>query len=256
MFVHDATTFALTRTISNPTFDSQPEAFGSAVAVSGNTLVVGAPLGHVAANVALGQAYVYDLTTGALLYTLNSAARHFHQLFGISVEVSGGRIAVGSREQVYLFNAVTGEPTATLADPTPTITDNFGVTLALSGDRVLVGAIGDDPNGLADAGRRTCSTPRPDIPSLVRQPAAAAGDSFGCPWRRPVTARRQGLSDHPAEGRELRTSSTCRSRSLQDERSPSPRTARRPCSASQRHRRAGRGGLSVTQVAVGTGPRR
>ena len=90
-FVFNAGTGALTRTISNPTFDFLEEGFGTAVAVEGNTLVVGAYRAHVAANLAVGQAYIYDLATGNLQLTLNSAARHFHSFFGSAVAVSGNR---------------------------------------------------------------------------------------------------------------------------------------------------------------------
>lgn len=152
VFVFNAVSGALTRTIANPTFNYLEEGFGTAVAVEGDTLVVGAYRAHVAANLPFGQAYVYELGTGNLRLTLNSAVRHYNGLFGAAVAVSGDRIAVGGREQVYLFDRANGNLIANLGDPTYAFTDQFGMSLDLDGNRVLVGALGDDPNGVADAG--------------------------------------------------------------------------------------------------------
>jgi hypothetical protein len=151
-FVFNASTGALIRTISNPTFDYLEEGFGTAVAVEGNTLVVGAYRSHVSANLAVGQAYVYDLATGNLRLTLNSAARHFNSFFGAAVAVSGDRIAVGGREQVHLFDRTTGNVVAALGDPTYANDDQFGMSLDLEGNRVLVGSPGDDAGGVLDTG--------------------------------------------------------------------------------------------------------
>jgi hypothetical protein len=180
VFVYSAATGELVRTVANPTFNYQEQGFGSAVAVSGDTLVVGAPYEHVAANLALGQAYVYDLATGALLQTLNNPARDFHSLFGLSVAVSGGRVAVGSREQAYVLDAATGALLATLGDPTPTLTANFGATVALAGDRVLVGAVGDDRGGLTQVGSAYLfDAATGTYLRSFEDPVAVAGDRLG-----------------------------------------------------------------------------
>ncbi|HVK07701.1 MAG TPA: Ig-like domain-containing protein [Gemmataceae bacterium] len=152
VYVFNATSGALVRTIVNPTFDYQEEGFGTAVAVEGNTLVVGAYRAHVAANLSVGQAYVYDLATGNLRYTLGSAARHFNSFFGADVAVSGDRIAVGGREQVHLFDRATGNLISQLGDPTYSSSDWFGMSMDLEGSRVVVGAMGDDAGGVENTG--------------------------------------------------------------------------------------------------------
>ena len=96
VYVYDGTTGALVRTITNPTPGYTEEGFGTAVAVQGNTLVVGAYMSYVAGNLPLGHVYVYDLSTGNLVRTLNDPAAGFNNLFGLAVSISGDRIAVGA----------------------------------------------------------------------------------------------------------------------------------------------------------------
>jgi hypothetical protein len=159
VFVYSAASGELIRTVTEPTFNYQMQGFGDAVAVAGNTLVVGALYQHIAANIAFGQAFVFDLATGTLLQTLNSAARHFNQFFGLAVGVSGNRLVVGAREQAYVFDATTGGLLANLGDPTPianlgdpALTTRFGFSVAIAGDRVLVGAAKDARSGQPEVG--------------------------------------------------------------------------------------------------------
>jgi hypothetical protein len=180
VFVYNAATGALTRTVTDPTFNFQMQGFGSAVAVAGDTLVVGAPYQHVAANLPPGQAFVFDLATGTLLRTFNSAARHLNQLFGISVAVSGNRLVVGAREQAYVFDVTTGGLLANLGDPTPTLNTQFGVDVGIAGDRVLVGAAKDDRFGLSQTGSAYLfDAATGTYLRSFEDPHPAAGDWFG-----------------------------------------------------------------------------
>jgi len=65
------------------------------VAVSGNTVVVGAPWDDTGASDA-GSAYVFDATTGGLLRTLNNPTPAASDYFGNSVAVSGNTVVVGA----------------------------------------------------------------------------------------------------------------------------------------------------------------
>src|SRR5262249_27394822 len=109
-----------------------------------------------------------------------SATRHFNQQFGISVAISGNRVAVGAREQAYLFDATTGALLMNLGDPTPTSSDTFGATVSMAGGRILVGARGDDPNGVTDVGRAYLFDAATG--TYLRKfdaPVPTAGDQFG-----------------------------------------------------------------------------
>jgi hypothetical protein len=96
------------------------------VAVSGNTVVVGAPYDDTGATDS-GSAYVFDAATGNLLATLNNPTPASQDIFGPSVAFSGGRFVVGApyedgiaadRGAAYIF--VDDEPYASFtANPNP-----------------------------------------------------------------------------------------------------------------------------------------
>ena len=87
--------------------------FGTSVAISGTTAIVGAP-GDDDDGTRSGSAYLFDTTTGrqiAKLLANNGAA---HDLFGISVAISGATVIVGAERDddngnnsgsAYLFDA-------------------------------------------------------------------------------------------------------------------------------------------------------
>src|SRR5207253_225904 len=129
------------------------------VAVSGNTVVVGAAA-EATGGYQSGSAYVFNATTGALLTTLNNPTPAAYDDFGYSVAVSGNTVVVGAvgddtgaqhAGSAYVFNATTGALVATLNNPTPAINDFFGFSAAASGNTVGVGALYDD-TGATDAG--------------------------------------------------------------------------------------------------------
>jgi hypothetical protein len=173
------TSGTLLRTIVNPTPGFTEEAFGSAVAVAGNTLVIGAYRDQPMGNLPLGQVYVYDLTTGNLVRTLNNPALGSYSLFGMSVGIAGNRIVVGARESAYLFDATTGARVAVLGDPTSTLTEWFGTAVAISGNRVLVGAYRDD-TGATDAGAAYLFDATTGMfLRTIANPSPVANDQFG-----------------------------------------------------------------------------
>jgi hypothetical protein len=154
--VYNATTGAWLDTIINPT-PAVGDQFGFSVAISGNTIVVGAP----GDNAFDGRAYVFDATTGSTTSTLVNPSPAAGDQFGSSVGVSGNTAVVGAPTddtgatdagRAYLFNATTGGVLANIANPTVGAGDVFGSAVAISGSRAVVGARADD-TGVANAGR-------------------------------------------------------------------------------------------------------
>jgi hypothetical protein len=133
--------------------------FGRVMAADGNLLVVSAPgdddadpAGPFVTSRARGKVYVFNATTRQLLLTLDNpnTTNPDFDFFGISVDIVGNNIAVGSHQndeenegvrtgKVYIFDATTGALLRTLNNPNENIL-YFGVSVALAGNRVLVGA--------------------------------------------------------------------------------------------------------------------
>lgn len=129
----------------------QSDSFGRSVAMSGETVVVGADGGHAA--------YVFVRNSGvwsqqALLKT----PRQPPSRFGFSVAVSLDTVAVGDfgtgldSGEAYIFVRNLGVWTqqAHLTASNAGVPDGFGWSVALSGDAVVVGALWEDstPSGL------------------------------------------------------------------------------------------------------------
>jgi len=136
--------------------------FGKAVAISGTTLVVGAPFEASPGGNLSGHAYVYKATNGALLGILTSPNAQLSGQFGWSVAISGTTVAVGAPAEtvaphtaaghVYLFNAKSDALLQTLTSPTPETVGNFGYSVAVSGSTAVVGAPGENASAIFSAG--------------------------------------------------------------------------------------------------------
>lgn len=124
---------------------------GSAVAIHGDTAVVGAPLSDLA-GLDAGAVFVFERQGGAWVQqaTLLSPAPADHEVFGISVAIHGDRILVGAPRatlysllpgSVYSFVRSSGAwaPEARLLPGDPTSRDAFGASVALFGERCFVG---------------------------------------------------------------------------------------------------------------------
>ena len=136
--------------------------FGNAVALSGNTAVVGAPADDIGANANQGSVHVFVRSGSAwsLQQKLTASDGAAGNRFGCSVAVFGDTVAVGARYAngdrgaVYIFtrnNATwTQQPRLTANDGAAN--DFFGDAIALSGDTLAVGAHAADISGMADQG--------------------------------------------------------------------------------------------------------
>lgn len=163
---------SLVHTLDNPNAWgslSSPEArggeeFGSAVAISGNNAIVGAPLER---SFRAGVAYIFNVTTGALIHTLNNPSTNSisDDQFGNNVAIDGNYAIVGvPREddantqsgKAYIFNVTTGALVHTIDNPNAFGTsqsDNFGTSVSISGDRAIVGASSEDDDTVTNNGK-------------------------------------------------------------------------------------------------------
>jgi len=182
--VYDITTFtaysgttitvtSATRTILNP----QPvsgDRFGMSVALSGTNLVIGTPLKESGDE---GRAYIYNVTTGTLLYTINDPTAYSTvagDRFGWSVAIKDNTVIIGAPGEsdstgnyagkAYVFNLSTFPASpATITSSTytsygyvinnPNIgpnsftgswsNDDFGTSVSVNSAYVAVGSPGD-----------------------------------------------------------------------------------------------------------------
>jgi hypothetical protein len=155
--------------------------FGSAVAVSGSTMVVGAPYSN--------SAYVYtgSGTTWTQEATLTPSDGVANDYFGFSVAATSGEIVVGAPCHSTSSNSCTGAayvftgsgPTWTQAaemnDPGQTTDDFFGLPVALASASILVGASGENSSEGSVFVYALDGTAK----GLISDPANTANDLFG-----------------------------------------------------------------------------
>jgi|GEM_PF-1145811 len=144
--------------LSDPHLGSN-EKFGSALAISGTHLIVGAPGDDTGATDA-GSAYVYDLSApnpAASVTVLNNPTPVASEAFGTAVAIDGTRVAVGTpfddngapdAGTAYVYNLPSTTP-VTFTNPAAVGFGNFGNSVALSGDRLIIGAPGNLVGGTA-----------------------------------------------------------------------------------------------------------
>ena len=139
--------------------------FGVSVAISGDTVIVGALLDDNAGGADAGGAYVF--TRSGTVWTqqqkLTASDAAAGSQFGVSVGVSGDSAVAGANGDdagginagaAYVFTrsgtAWTQQQKLTASDPANG--DQFGHALSISGDTVLIAAQADDTAGGTDAG--------------------------------------------------------------------------------------------------------
>ena len=167
-YIYNVTTGALLRTLDNPNDygTSGGDRFGYSVAISGNYAAVGAYAEDDAGGTSSGKAYIYNVSTGALLETLdnpNAYGTSANDTFGFSVAMSGNIVIVGAYDEddadgnnsgkAYIYDVTTGELLQTLDNPNDYGTsdaDGFSRTLAISSDYIVAGTFSeDDASGTA-----------------------------------------------------------------------------------------------------------
>lgn len=167
-------------------------AFGTAVATSGQLVVVGAPtVSHGQGVQGTGKVYVFDRNAAWAEERLPLDPRHAN--FGRSVSVSGDTVCVGSPFEapggttsqgaawVYTRASGTWDTGDRLTAPDHASADQFGVSCAIDGNRLAVGAIGVDET-LTDQGAAYTFTRSAGVWTFEAQVFASSptqGDGFG-----------------------------------------------------------------------------
>src|SRR5262249_40504411 len=140
--------------------------FGSSVAISGETVVVGAYLDADAAGRDQGAAYVFTRSGGVwtLQQKLEASDAAAGGFFGYSLEIMGETVVVAAggddgaagddQGAAYVFTRSGGVWTQQqkLIASDAAGGDNFGISIAISGETVVVGAPGDDGAAGIDQG--------------------------------------------------------------------------------------------------------
>jgi hypothetical protein len=182
----DATTGARIHTFDDPTV-TDADRFASAVALDGSQVLIGAP-GDDTQGVDVGQAHLFDATSGNLLRTFDDPSPTTGDGFGAAVAVNGDLALIGAPGdgsqgvdvgQAHLFDAASGNLLRTFDDPSPTTGDGFGAAVAVNGDLALIGAPGDDTKG-TDAGRAYLfDAATGDLTKIFDTPSPSVSGHFG-----------------------------------------------------------------------------
>jgi hypothetical protein len=133
--------------------------FGTSVAISGDTIVVGAS-GDDNVGESSGAAYVFvrSVTTWSQQQKLTASDAQALDFFGSAVAISGETVVVGAWGEdtggdgagaAYAFVRSAGvwseQQKLTASDPA--VLDKFGIAVGISGESIVVGAEADDDNG-------------------------------------------------------------------------------------------------------------
>ncbi len=183
------TTGSLLATLTSP--DPQIGGnFGSAVAVGGNYVVVGAADETAGGADACGHVYIFN-TEGTLLDTLISPNPEEGEAFGVSVVMNSTSVVIGANGEdgppgawgeydswAYSFQA-DGSPLATLTNPSLLGYGNFGGAVAMNGNYIVVGASGEAIGGDLDAGRAYVFNMNGSLLTTLTSPNSQAYGNFG-----------------------------------------------------------------------------
>ena len=193
-YIFNSNTGSLLHILDNPNAygTSADDNFGYAVAISGNYAIVGAPNEQTGS----GKAYIFDVTTGSLVHTLNNPNQYDvgeQDNFGVSVAISGNYAIVGSYYEssfdgwagsgsVYVFDVTTGTLSATIHNPnaygTPSL-DFFGLQVATDGNNIIVGAYNEDTAAATNVGKVYTFSMAGGTGSVFSNPDPVQNDRYG-----------------------------------------------------------------------------
>ena len=129
--------------------------FGESLAIDGGVLAVGGA-GDSSNGLEAGEAYLIDLATGAQTHSLKPKDGRAYDLFGSSIDIEDGIVAVGAYQDddggfntgsVYLFDAVSGEEIMEIYADDGEEDDYFGREVLIEDGRLYVSAVRDGVNG-------------------------------------------------------------------------------------------------------------
>ncbi|MEZ6164507.1 MAG: GC-type dockerin domain-anchored protein [Phycisphaerales bacterium] len=188
VYVFHADTGAFLYKIRTP--DGGGSKFGATIAIEGNIAVIGAPESSVNGSRS-GRAFIYDLSSGALLHTLEAQTPQSNALFGCSVDISDGLVIVGARRETpngpnsgsaYVFNAQSGLMLSRFTAPDNEMGDQFGNAVAIEFPIAIVGALAEGENGANAGAAYVYCLDEPTKPMMTQKliaPDGAPGDEFG-----------------------------------------------------------------------------
>ena len=128
-------------TLNDPT-PTSGDSFGSSVDILGNHILVGAPRHDGQGTSFVGQAHLFDLATGDLLFTLDDPTPTDSDTFGVSVAIGSDHLLIGASDddtirlnsgQVHVFSRANQALLATIDAPSPTSNGEFGTSVAIDG---------------------------------------------------------------------------------------------------------------------------
>jgi len=157
---------SLAYTLNNPNAygTTDYDRFGDKVGISNTYAIVGAASEDDAGGSSSGKAYIFTLSNGNLVYTLNNPTPDANDYFGISVDVSETHAVVSAYGDdggpgggtVYIFDLSNGNLLHTLSNPNPdgsSSGDQFGAEVGISDTFVVVGAPGESDSSSGDSGK-------------------------------------------------------------------------------------------------------
>lgn len=187
--IYDITTGNLVHNLVNPITGSGW--FGRSVAISGNYAIVGDP----EALSSRGVAYIFNVTTGLLIRTINSPSFQTTNLFGGAVSTDGNRVIIGAPKHntpasqsgiAYIFDVATGNLVHTFVNPgAAPSSDRFGTAVSLDGNYAVVSAYNtgffSGTVYLFDVttGNLVLTWDNPNIDNILNAPGRNLADFFG-----------------------------------------------------------------------------
>jgi RNA polymerase sigma factor (sigma-70 family) len=175
---------ALLQTFLGPASEAEVW-FGSAVAVVGNNILVGAP-GDDTGGTDAGAVYLYD-RSGTLLQSFLNPTPAIDDRFGYCTATLGNNVLVGAPRDdsgatnagaVYLFDP-NGSLLQTFLNPTPEAEDSFGSRgIVPVGSNILIGVPRDDTGG-RDSGIAYLFAPDGTLLQNFLNPTPEPNDRFG-----------------------------------------------------------------------------
>ncbi len=203
IFVRSGSTWSQQAELTLPALEAEAfDGFGASVAISGTTVIAGAPLDTADGSFLRGSAWVFVYSTSWTLQQRLSLGAPVDS-FGWSVALRGDTAVVGAPNldvtpngnegaaHVYTRTAGTWGLTRTLTAPDPSPGDAFGHSLALGNDLVAVGAPNRDPTiasvPRADAGTVFLFERHTGVPLVLQATDASAvpfeaSESDHCGW--------------------------------------------------------------------------
>ncbi|MFN8544110.1 MAG: hypothetical protein U0807_07885 [Candidatus Binatia bacterium] len=173
---------------SSPEAPAAGDELGTAVAVAGTRVLVGAPKVDNGSVTRSGAVYLYD-ATGLPQGALRQPTPQTDGRFGAAVAGDGARLFVGAPGDstganragaVYVYDGHTLGYLYMLQAPERHANAEFGTTLAMLGDDVLVGAPGDDAGGVANVGVvYRFDGPTQALAGTYHSPEPGSDDRFG-----------------------------------------------------------------------------